>query len=168
MGFFYKISEQFEKAMIVLLCSTMVLCLAYSSFVRYFISNHFFTNLTHKAEELAVFCFIWLLYWGAVLATKEKSHFRIDAHLNLLPERLQRWKYLPGDILWACFNVFVVWQGVLLVKSTIDNPESSFSLELPMGIVYSIIPITFLMMTIRLIQGYLPKNSLNRTDECTE
>lgn len=132
----------------------MVLCLTYSSFVRYFVENHFFTNLTHKAEELAVFCFVWLLYWGAVLATKNKAHFRIDAHLNLLPKKLQRWKYLPGDICWALFNIFVMWQGLTLIKSAVENPESSLSLEIPMEIIYSIIPVTFLMMTLRLVQNY--------------
>ena len=163
MKVFYFLDRWFEKSIIVLLSSTMVFCLTYSSFVRYFVENNFFTNLTHKAEELAVFCFIWLLYWGAVLATKNKAHFRIDAHLNMLPEKLQRWKYMPGDVCWAVFNIFVVWQGIILVKSAVDNPESSLSLGIPMGIIYSIIPITFLMMTFRLIQNYV-----SIKDESTE
>jgi len=154
MAFFHFIDRWFEKTILVLLCSTMVICLTYTAFVRYFIENHFFTGLTHKAEELAVFCFVWMLYWGAVLATKEKAHFRIDAHLSMLPERLQRWKYLPGDICWALFNIFIVWQGVALVESAIENPESSLSLEIPMEIIYSIIPVTFLMMIFRLIYNY--------------
>jgi TRAP-type C4-dicarboxylate transport system permease small subunit len=163
MKVFYFLDRWFEKSIIVLLSSTMVFCLTYSSFVRYFVENHFFTNLTHKAEELAVFCFIWLLYWGAVLATKNKAHFRIDAHLNMLPKKLQRWKYMPGDFCWAIFNIFVVWQGIVLVKSAVDNPESSLSLGIPMGIIYSIIPITFLMMTFRLVQNYV-----SIKDESTE
>lgn len=159
------IDRWLEKIILVLLTSTMVICLTYSSFVRYFIENHFFTSLTHKAEELAVFCFVWLLYWGAVLATKEKSHFRIDAHLSLLPKSLQRWKYLPGDICWAAFNVFIVWQGVVLVESAIENPESSLSLEIPMEIIYSIIPVTFFVMTFRLIQNYATANKQVALDD---
>ncbi|MDO6564390.1 TRAP transporter small permease [Amphritea sp. 1_MG-2023] len=154
MKFIFFINRWLEKIILVLLCSTMVICLTYSSFVRYFVENHFFTNLTHKAEELAVFCFIWMLYWGAVLATKEKAHFRIDAHLSLLPEKFQRWKYLPGDICWVIFNIFVLWQGIALVESSIEMPEYSLSLEIPMEVIYSIIPVTFFMMTFRLIQSY--------------
>ena len=155
MIFLKYIDYWFERIIIISLYSTMVFCLTYSSFVRYFVENHFFTNLTHKAEELAVFSFIWLIYWGAVLATKNKEHFRIDAHLNMLPEKLKRWKYLPGDIAWIIFNIFIMFQGITLVKSAIDNPENSLSLEIPMEIVYSIIPLTFLMMTFRLIQNYI-------------
>ena len=149
------LDDYLEQTMIVALTSTLILCLTYSAFIRYFVTLPFFTSLTHKAEELAIFAFIWLLYWGACLATKEKAHFRIYAHFSRLPESWQRWKYLPGDLIWLGFNVFIVWQGWKLTRSAIDNPEYSLSLEVPMAIVYSIIPLTFLVTIIRMIQNYL-------------
>ena len=148
------LDQYFEKAMIVLLMSVLVACLTYSSFVRYFITNTFFTSLTHKTEELALFAFTWMLYWGACIATKENAHFRIDAHLAKMPARLQRWRYLPGDLVWVCFNIFVVWQGWLLTKSTLDRPEFSLSLEIHMAFIYIVIPLTFLVTVVRMIQNY--------------
>lgn len=168
MKLIYAIDRWFEKAILVTLCSTMVLCLTYSAFVRYFIEHEFFTHLTHMAEELAVFCFIWMLYWGAVQAVKDKAHFRIDAHLNALPKRFHRWRYLPGDICWFAFNIFVLLQGVALVESTLEMPESSLSLEIPMEIIYSIIPVTFFMMAFRLVQNYIKPASYGEKESTIE
>lgn len=150
------LNNHLEHVMIGSLTSTLVVCLSYSTFVRYFVTAPFFTSLTHKAEELALFAFAWLVYWGACLATKEKAHFRIEAHMSFLPVRWQRWKNLPGDILWVAFNLFIVWQGWLLTRSAIDNPEFSLSLNIHMAVIYSVIPVTFLATTFRLVQHYLP------------
>ncbi len=148
------IDQYLEKTMITILISTLVLCLTYSSFVRYFITNPFFTSLTHKTEELALFSFTWMLYWGASLATKDNAHFRIDAQFAKLPESLQRWKYLLGDIVWLGFNVFVVWQGWLLTRSSIVRPQFSLSMEIHMAFIYGVIPLTFLVTIVRLLQIY--------------
>ena len=148
------LDQHLERVMMVVLTSVLVLCLTYSAFVRYFVTMPFFTSLTHKAEELAIFSFTWLLYWGACLATKENAHFRIHAHFSRLPERWRRWQYLPGDLVWLCFNAFVVWQGWLLTRSAIDNPEYSLSLEIHMAIIYGAIPLTFLMTMVRMLQNY--------------
>lgn len=146
-----------ERSMLVVLCATLVIALSYSAFVRYFVPIPFFTVFTHKAEEIAIFAFIGLVYVGAALATRERGHFRVYAHFLLLPRTWQRWAYIPGDIVWLAFNVFVIWQGAILVKSAVDNPEASLSLQVPMQYIYAIIPVSFLLMSIRLVQTYFRK-----------
>ena len=49
----------FEQTILVLLCAILVASLSYSAFVRYFITDPFFTGLSHKAEELAIFAFVF-------------------------------------------------------------------------------------------------------------
>ena len=148
------LDDYLEKVVIVLLTCTLIFCLSYSAFIRYFVSIPFFTSLTHKTEELALFAFVWLLYWGACLATKEKAHFRIYAHFALLPEKWRRWQNLPGDLVWVGFNLFVVWQGWLLTESAIRNPEHSLSLGIDMTVIYSAIPLTFAITILRMVQIY--------------
>ena len=145
----------FEQTILVLLCTILVACLSYSAVVRYFVTNPFFTGLSHKAEELAIFAFVFLLYFGSVLATKERSHFRVSAHLDWIKPPLRRWRFLIGDIVWLAFNVFIVWQGVLLVRSALDRPEPSLSLGIPMQWIYLIIPLAFALTCFRLVQSYL-------------
>jgi len=149
------LDRSIEPALVVLLSVVLVACLTYSALVRYFISDPFFTSLSHQAEELAVFAFIWLLYFGSVLATRDGAHFRVSAHFALLPQSWQRWALLPGDIAWQAFNLFVVWQGLQLVSATMQRPEPSLSLQVPMQYVYAVIPLAFALTFIRLLQRYL-------------
>lgn len=149
------IDRHLEQAVIVVCCSLLVACLSYSSFVRYFVSHPFFTKLSHKAEELAVFSFVFLLYFGAVLATREAAHFRVSAHLDAIGGKARRWRFVIGDAVWLAFNLFIVWQGLLLVQSAIDRPEPSLALEIPMQWIYAVVPLTFALTSVRLVQSYL-------------
>lgn len=143
-----------EETLITLLGSVMVVCLSYTAFVRYFTTHPKLTSLSHVAEELAVFSFVGLLYFGSVLATREGKHFRVSAQFSLLPKRWHRWRFALGDALWLAFNLFVVWQGVELVRQTMQRSEPSLSLGIPMQYIYAIIPIAFGLTALRLVQTY--------------
>jgi TRAP-type C4-dicarboxylate transport system permease small subunit len=148
------LDDWFEQVMLVILCTVLIGCLSYSAFVRYFVTNPFFTGLSHKAEELGIFAFVFQLYFGSVLATKEGAHFRVSAQLDWIGPPLRRWRFLIGDVIWLAFNLFVVWQGALLVKSALDRPEPSLALEIPMQWIYLIIPLAFALTCYRLVQTY--------------
>jgi TRAP-type C4-dicarboxylate transport system permease small subunit len=150
----HAIDRGLEPCMMVTLCSVLVLSLSYSAIVRYFLPFPLLTRFSHTAEELAIFSFIWLLYSGAAYATREGAHFRVTAHFNVLPERWRRWRFLPGDIVWLAFNAFVVWQGMLLVQSALERTELSLAMQVPMEIVYTVIPLTFALTCFRLVQSY--------------
>ena len=149
------LDDWFEQAVIVVLCTILVACLSYSAMVRYFLSHPYLTGLSHKAEELAIFAFVFLLYFGSVLATKERAHFRVSAQLDWLRPPLRRWRFAIGDMLWLGFNLFIVWQGLLLVQSAFERPEPSLALHIPMQWIYLVIPVAFALTCFRLIQSYM-------------
>jgi TRAP-type C4-dicarboxylate transport system permease small subunit len=155
MRFFKWLDDWFEQSVLVVLCTVLVSALSYSTIVRYFVTNPYFTSLSYDAEELAVFSFVFMLYFGAVLATKERSHFRVTAHLNWIKPPLRRWRFLIGDIAWIIFNLFIVWQGTILVVGAFQRPEPSLALRVPMQWVYLVIPMTFALTCFRLVQTYL-------------
>lgn len=144
-----------EESIIVVLGTIMVICLTYTATVRYFVTDPFLTNLSPKAEELAVFSFVYLLYFGAALATREGKHFRVSAQFSLLPKTWRKWRFIVGDTLWLCFCAFVVWQGSVLVSQTMLRPEPSLSLGIPMQYIYAVLPISFCLTAFRLIQTYV-------------
>ena len=144
----------FEQTILVVLCTILVASLSYSAFVRYFISNPFFTGLSHRAEELAIFAFVFFLYFGSVLATKEGAHFRVSAHLDWIGPPLRRWRFVIGDAIWLAFNLFIVWQGILLMLGAFERPEPSLSLGIPMQWIYLVIPVAFALTCYRLVQSY--------------
>jgi len=142
--------KKIEEMVIVILCSTLVLSLTFVVIVRYALPIPIFTMASHWAEELATFAFIWLLYWGASLATMRGNHFRVTAQFELLPGRLKRFAFLPGDLVWIVFNIVIIKLGFDLCFS---SSEESLSLELPMKYVYAIIPVSFIFILFRLIQA---------------
>lgn len=152
-----------EEAVIAVLGSIIVACLSYTAFVRYFTTNATFTSLSHVAEELAVFSFVGMLYFGSVIATRDGRHFRVSAQFAFLPKRWLPWRFVLGDLLWLAFNVFMVWQGVELVVETMQRPEPSLSLGIPMQYIYAIIPIAFALTAFRLVQTYF-KGTQNREE----
>lgn len=155
MKLFYFLNRWLEEIMITVFGTVMVLCLSFAAIARYIPIKTSMSKSSHMAEELAVFCFVGLLYMGAVLATREGRHFRVSAQFFFLPKRLQKWRFLPGDIIWLSFNLFVVWQGIELIIKTMAHRELSVSLGVPMQYIYTIIPIAFGLTAFRLIQSYI-------------
>lgn len=153
------IDKWFEKILIAICGSIMVVCLSYTALIRYFISSPFFVKLSPLAEEAAVFGFVGMLYFGAALAAREKQHFRVSAQFKLLPKSWYSRRFLVGDIMWLTFNVFIVWQGVILVLRTMERPEPSLALKIPMEFIYAIIPISFALTAFRIIQAYFTSKS---------
>lgn len=144
----------FEEVLVALLGVVMVICLSYTAFVRYFTTNPILTSFSHVAEELAVFSFVAMLYFGSVIATRDGRHFRVSAQFMFLPKKWLPWRFVIGDILWLSFNVFMVWQGTELVVQTMQRSEPSLSLGIPMQYIYAIIPVAFALTAFRLIQTY--------------
>jgi C4-dicarboxylate transporter, DctQ subunit len=143
------LDRKIEEIAIIILGITLVSSLTFAVIVRYAIHLPALSMASHWAEELAQYSFIWLLYIGASLATRNGGHFRVSAQFGLLPERMRKYASLPGDIVWLVFNLFILKLGFDLCRS---SAESSLSLELPMKYVYAIIPISFTLIFFRLIQ----------------
>lgn len=143
------LDDKFEEIIVVILCCLLVFSLTYTVVVRYAFHTPFLSSISHLAEELATFSFIWLLYFGAILATKNGQHFSITVQFKLLPKKIQRFAFIPGYLGWILFNLVIVKLGMELAEFT---TEESMALEIPMKFVYSIIPLSFILITLRLVQ----------------
>jgi TRAP-type C4-dicarboxylate transport system permease small subunit len=142
------LDNNIEEILIIFLCSTLVICLLFTVMVRYAIPA--LSMASHWAEELALFSFIWLLYFGASLATRTGNHFRVTAQFGLLPKKSRKYAMLPGNLIWLIFNCVLIKYGFMLLKMSM---EESLSLQIPMKYVYFIIPLSFIFISFRLIQN---------------
>jgi len=143
------LDDKFEEIVVVILCTTLVLSLTYTVIVRYAFHTPLLSMISHWAEEIASFAFVWLLYFGAILATKRGQHFSITAQFKLLPKKYQRYAFLPGYFAWMLFNLVIIRFGMQLVNF---SAEESLALEIPMKFIYFIIPFSFALITFRLVQ----------------
>ncbi len=91
-------------------------------------------------EELARFCFIWIILVGAMIAMRESEHFTVD----LLPEsKSNRGKALSlmfVDLMtFIMAMIFVVWGWPLVEFGLLQTSEMA---ELPMVFIYMAWPLT--------------------------
>ena len=143
------LDKRVEEIGIVTLGLILISSMTFSIVARYFVHTTFFSVASHWMEEVAKYSFIWLLYFGASLATRSGGHFKVTAQFSLLPKKARKYASLPGDLIWLIFNLFIIKLGFDLCQS---SAEASLSLQLPMKGVYAIIPIGFSLILFRLIQ----------------
>ena len=113
------------------------------------VSRYLFASPSSWTEEIARFLLIWIGTLGAAYA------FRVNAHigLDLLPKKLSgtaarqlHW-FTQGVIILFAVAVLVIG-GSKLVYLTWDLRQYSAVLGLPISFVYSIIPVTGVLIVI--------------------
>ena len=146
LGHVYRNLEQYFCAFLMVL---MVFCLGSQVFFRFVLN----ASLTWS-EELSRFAFIWLVYMGAVLGAKERIHIRVTAFHRLLPVVARGWVLPVADLLWVAINLTFAWQGALQVGHLMQFSYISPAMQWNMALIYSVVPVGFLLMSVRILEGY--------------
>lgn len=100
------------------------------------------------ADELARFLMIAMVFFGASVAIRDKSHITVSIFEDWKPS-LRKWL---APIQWLAILVY----SIILLKVGIDIleivvPQRSPNMEISMGIVYAVFPISAAIMIIHLI-----------------
>jgi TRAP-type C4-dicarboxylate transport system permease small subunit len=92
------------NAVIVLALALMVVMVFSNVVLRYL-----FNSGITASEELARFCFIWLVFVGSVVAMKERAHLGVDSLISRLPRGGKIVFVLVSNalMLWVCYLFFV-------------------------------------------------------------
>jgi TRAP-type C4-dicarboxylate transport system permease small subunit len=123
---------------LIILMAVMVIDVTWQVFTRFIIKNP-----SGFTEELAGFLLIWIGLLGASYAYRIKAHLGID----ILTARLTGVKRKTSEILVSVivflFALFIlVIGGLRLVDITFTLKQISPSIGIPMGYIYSVLPIT--------------------------
>jgi len=129
---------------LILLMALIVLAVTWQVFTRFIIKDP-----SSFTEELARFLLIWIGVLGASYALRTRSHLGID----LITERVgPRGKIILQIIVYALIIVFatavMIVGGIQLVELTFTLQQTSAALGVKMGYVYSVIPLSGLLMVI--------------------
>lgn len=142
---------------LVALMTVMVVAVLWQVFSRYVMQSP-----SSVTEELARYLLIWIGILGAAYAAGQQEHLAI----NLLEEKLNRKnrkKLRIGiDILiiFFCLTVLVIGGGNLVYVSY-ELGQSSAALEIPLYIVYLVIPLSgFLIITYKVNEIMNPEKYL--------
>lgn len=100
------------------------------------------------STELATFMFSWIVFFGATIGFKSKSHFSVDMFFSKLPIKIQVFLNYLVDLLVSIFLLVTAKYGFELVGKT--TKQLSPALKIPMSIMYAVIPIGCVLMLIYL------------------
>lgn len=106
-------------------------------------SRHVIGQSNSFTEELARFALIWLTVLGAAYLNGKQAHLAIDVFLQKLPpEKKIRRKVIIECFMLAFALIIMVVGGINLVYITLHLGQTSPALHVPLGVVYSIVPIS--------------------------
>ena len=116
------------------------------------ISREVFSMNISWGEELARFSFVWFVFFGASFAARLAAHNRVTFQFKWFSKKTKN--YIEGfaDLIWILFNIVIIYKSIFLIHSMIQYPYISPTLGWSMAYIYMIFPLSFSLMTIRIIQ----------------
>lgn len=150
------IDKVLEKILIIIL-AVMLLSVIWQVFSRYILRAP--STIT---DEISSFSLIWLGILGAAYATGKQLHLAID----LIPEKVvakNRALYdgiLHFSVFLFSFAVMIIG-GIRLCWLTFQFKQTSAALEIPLGLVYLIVPVSGLIICYYSIYIFLETRKTN-------
>ena len=105
-------------------------------------------------EELSRYIFIWQTWLGTSIALKYKQHIRVEILINIFKKaKNKKILEISVNLIWIAFSIFLLYAGTLLCKSMIARNVLSSGMRIPLVFIYSCLPISSLIVLIRLIDN---------------
>ncbi|CAH6637292.1 MULTISPECIES: TRAP transporter small permease [Pseudocitrobacter] len=140
----------------------LVVCVVWQVFSRYVLNQP--STLT---DELARFLMIWVGLLGAAYTVGAQRHLAIDLLAMMLKPRKQMLLSVLINLLIFLFSGSVIVTGGLkLIAKTLATAQVSAAMQIPMGYVYLILPLSGLIMMFYAL--WFIANGLVRLKQSTE
>jgi C4-dicarboxylate transporter DctQ subunit len=101
-------------------------------------------------EELIRYLIILVVYIGASIAVRKKSHISVDIINTFFPNSEKLLKYLSA-ILGIAFSLLIIILGIRFVQSLIISGQIAITLKVPIFIVYAILPVGGVLLLLQYI-----------------
>ena len=139
---FQKSLNKVLELFLVILMSVLVVDVLWQVFSRYLLSSP-----SSFTDELAGYLLIWVGILGAAYVAGRKEHLAIDILVQKSPPARQRIMQIiiHSLILLFALSVMVIG-GAVLVYTRFVLQVKSAALQLPLGYVYSVLPISGLII----------------------
>lgn len=123
------------KASIIVISVVMVCVTLAQVIFRYVIGSPLAWS-----EELARYCFVWIVFLGAAVGLSRGYHLGVDLFVNMLPEGLRRGLEALVNLLIAGFAITVIYASLPVLN--INMFQRSPALGFQMTYIYIAIPVS--------------------------
>lgn len=148
----FRIWDNFESY----ICGTLLVLFVLLLFVQ-ILMREFTGNSISWGEEVAVYMFVWFVYFGASYAAKKGAHNRVTFQFKLLPKRVATGIEAFSDLIWLGFNFYFIYLSYDFVFHKMNLFWKSQTTGIPMKYIYMILPIAFTLMSVRIMQNLYKK-----------
>jgi len=140
-GIQHKINRILEVFLVILM-SVLVVDVLWQVASRYILSSP-----SSFTDELAGFLLIWVGVLGAAYVAGRKEHLAIDILIQRSsPARQRMLLYIIYSLIFLFALSVMVTGGVVLMYTRFVLQVKSAALELPLGYVYSVLPVSGLII----------------------
>ena len=134
--------NKFLEIFLVFLVSILVIDVLWQVFSRYLLSSP-----SSFTDELAGFLLIWVGVLGAAYVAGRQEHLAIDILIQKSsPARQKKLQYFIYSVIFLFALFVMVVGGAILMYTRFVLQVKSAALQLPLGYVYSILPISGLII----------------------
>lgn len=138
-----QITKVLEKLLIAMMFA-IVVTVTWQVFSRFVLSDP-----SSFTEELSRYLLIWIGILGAAYAYKTKAHLGLDLFVSKMEGVNRKTAFIAIELVVMLFAITVmVFGGFSLVSLTLELKQTSAALGLQMGYVYSVLPLSGLLITL--------------------
>lgn len=120
----------------VILFGALVVLVTWQVITRFVLNNP-----SSFSEELAKYCFVWLVMFGAAFVFGENGHMRIEFIQDNMPKKLRMVAQVFIEVSIITFSLLVLISGGL-TTTKLAWTQMSAALNVPVGYLYAVMPIS--------------------------
>ena len=128
------------------LLSFMALLMFYEVIMRYLFETSSAVN-----SELCSLAFIWFIYFSMSHMTGKRAQITIELADLVFPKSWLKYVTLLADVIMLGFMILMAVNGVRLIDSVLEYSFVTPVLYISMIYPYAIIPIAFMLMTVKVL-----------------
>lgn len=147
MNWLQKFDKSFEEVILGVLLVGMSIILMLQILMRAIVGH----SLTW-AEELARYFYVWSVFLSIGCTIRVGNILRVDLLLNMLPQGLRKIMEILLDVLSVVLYSFLAYASISVVQKVQTGGQTSPAMEVPMYLVYLIVPVGFALASLRSVQ----------------
>ncbi|WP_291259960.1 TRAP transporter small permease [Fusobacterium sp.] len=109
------------------------------------ITRYFFNNPSVVTEQTSQYLFVWLIMYGSAYVFGKREHMQISFVRDLAPKNLRKFIDIFQEITITIFVIGVMIYGGYFTTLR-QMGQTDAALQIPMGVVYSAVPISGLII----------------------
>ena len=125
---------------------TVLVCVTFGGVImRYFVGKPIIW-----AEEVQLWCFLWMTFLGAGAAFRHGSHVAVEIVVSLFPQKIQKFIEKMDYVICMVVLGYLGYLGCDIIKLMMKIGKSTSILHVPFYFINGIIPVCCVLMMVSL------------------